>query len=85
MSADIGKDLYKLGMEKLEKKNILATRTEATRRLAEKSNIRACIINYMHSAQTRTDDDVAMHEETVYVPSWQKGVRERSNNLGLTF
>ena len=45
----MGDDVWVLGREKLEGKNILAVREEVARRLKEKSAVRECIMNHITS------------------------------------
>ena len=78
----MGDDVWVLGREKLEGKNIMAVREEVRRRLKEKSAVRECIMNHItaeaQSSPVNIDDDVDI------IPSWQKCFRTSPNNLGLT-
>lgn len=76
----IGKDLYQLGKEQFEKKDIVAIQANLSRRLEEKAELRECIINEMGSNEDSSTVEfrTTMSEAP---PSWQSQIRKRKNNL----
>ena len=81
MSPLIGKDLYKLGLAALKEKDIVAIRAEADSRRQKKSWLRECIIASIHAI--REGMAIIIPADNKYMPSWQRHVRGRTNNLGL--
>ena len=79
----IGKDLFALGKVELGKKDIAAIRADLHRRRMEKSKIRECIIGHIDSQ--RLGNEVKLHPDIDYRPSWQRKIRNCENNLGLTY
>ena len=47
MNPLMGDDLWNLGIEQLQKKNIVAVRNERRRRRKEKSSLRTCIVHHV--------------------------------------
>ena len=80
----MGKDIRKLGFAALEKKgDVVAVRAEADRRREEKCQLRTCIMHHLQNQSAHTD--VQIDNDIEYMPTWQRYVRSRPNNLGLTF
>ena len=78
----MGEDPWPLGRDKLERKNIIQVRADIARRLIEKAKIRECILSDI--ASMGEDTPVMELGHTYDRPPWQRALRSRKNNLGLT-
>ena len=78
----MGEDPWKLGRDKLGKKNIIQVRAENERRLKEKSMIRQCILTDIETLGAATPVTKLNHVNTM--PSWQRKFRSVNNSLRLT-
>ena len=82
MGKHIFKDLWEVGHESLEKKDVLRVRSEMVRCLAVKCKVRLCILNKMKELANRAVQVIVGREMNV-PPSWWTFLRMRKNNLGL--
>ena len=78
----MGEDPWKLGREKLGKKNIIQVRAEKARRLEERSMIRQCILTDIATLGAATPVTKLNHVNTM--PPWQRKLRSVNNSLRLT-
>ena len=79
----MGKDLYSLGREEFGTKDVVAVRANLKRRLEEKIELRECITNEAKSQNSQARISFDQGETSATMPSWQRGLRRRPNNLGL--
>ena len=77
----MGKDIYSIGRELLKEKDIVAVRAEAEFRRQKKSSVRACIMQSISNMVNGFLFKMPIHNMTL--PSWQKYVRDKPNNLGI--
>ena len=59
----------------------LLIRQEAEHRRELKAEVRECIITHIHN--NRNGCDVDVRDAVNNMPSWQRALRSRKNNLGL--
>ena len=81
MSPLIGKDLYTLGLAELAEKDIVEVRALADHRRQKKSWLRECILASIQAI--RNGMAIVIPPDNEMMPSWQKYVRSRPNNLDL--
>ncbi len=78
----IGEDLWKLGKERLSKRNVVEMRKEAVRRRAKKSRLKKCIISIIHKAKSTTSNTIVGVDKDGHLSS-QQWVQTHTNNLNL--
>ena len=84
MHENMGDDLWEIGVGMFAEKDTLSIRAEAEETRILKSDVRKCILADIHASTFGADVDKKGYTHLEYMPVWQRHVRAKKNNLGLT-